>query len=117
MSAAERYQAVYRRSIDDPDAFWLEAAARLAWTSPPTRAFEQPDPPSFRWFADGRLNLAVNALDRHVKDGRGDVVALVALDEAGGRRSLTYAQLLADVERVAAGLRGLGVGFGDRVTI
>ena len=117
MSAAEQYQAVYRRSIDDPEGYWLEAAARLDWTQAPTRAFEQPDPPTFRWFADGRINLTRNALDRHVEAGRGDMVALVALDEAGGRQALTYAELLAETERVAAGLRGLGIGHGDRVTI
>jgi acetyl-CoA synthetase len=115
--ARSRYDALYRRSLDDPGGFWLEAAQRLDWTRPPTRAFEQPDPPSFRWFADGRTNLSINALDRHVAGGAGDRTALIALDERGTRRTLTYRDLLAEVERIAAGLRALRIGKGDRVTI
>jgi acetyl-CoA synthetase len=115
--ARSRYDALYRRSLDDLEGFWLEAAQRLDWTTTPTRAFEQPDPPSFRWFPDGRTNLSTNALDRHVAGGAGDRTALIALDERGARRSLTYRELLAEVERVSAGLRGLGIGKGDRITI
>jgi acetyl-CoA synthetase len=115
--ARERYDALYRRSLDDPEAFWLEAAERLDWTKPPDRAFEGREPPTFVWFPGGRTNLSVNALDRHVAAGRGEQTALLALDERGGRRSLTYRELLTEVERVAAGLRGLGIGQGDRLTI
>jgi acetyl-CoA synthetase len=113
----QRYDALYRRSLDDPEGFWLEAAERLDWSSPPERAFERREPPTFAWFPGGRTNLSVNALDRHVADGRRDATALIALDERGGRRALTYGELLAEVERVAAGLRGLGIGKGDRLTI
>ena len=115
--ARSRYDAVHRRSLEEPDAFWLEAAARLDWTEQPARAFEAMEPPSFRWFPGGRTNLARNALDRHVDGGRGEQTALIALDERGGRRTLTYSGLLEAVERVAAGLRGLGIGKGDRITI
>ena len=115
--ARRRYDELYRRSLDDSEAFWLEAAHRLDWTTPPTRALELRQPPTFAWFPGGRTNLATNALDRHVAAGRGDATALIALDERGGRRALTYRQLLAAVERVAAGLRGLGLGKGDRLTI
>jgi acetyl-CoA synthetase len=115
--ARRRYDALYRRSLDDPEPFWLEAAGRLDWTTPPHRAFEMPNPPTFTWFRGGHTNLAVNALDRHVAAGLGETPALIALDERGGRRSLTYRELLAEVEHVAAGLRGFGIGNGDRVTI
>jgi acetyl-CoA synthetase len=115
--ARRRYDDLYQRSLNDPEAFWLEAARRLDWTRQPKRALELRDQSSFTWFAGGRTNLSLNALDRHVAAGRGDVPALIALDERGGRRVLTYAELLAEVERVAAGLRGLGIGKGDRVTI
>ena len=115
--ARRRYDELYRRSLDDAEAFWLDAARRLDWTKQPDRAFELREPPTFAWYPGGRTNLAANALDRHVAAGRGDQVALIALDERGGRRELTYRQLLAEVERVAAGLRGLGVAMGDRVTI
>ena len=115
--ARATFDAFYRRSLDDPEGFWLEAAQRLDWTRQPDRAFEQPDPPSFRWFPGGRTNMSVNALDRHVAAGRGDVTALITHDERGGRRALTYRELLVEVERVAAALRGLGIGKGDRLTI
>jgi acetyl-CoA synthetase len=116
-AARRRYDELYQRSLGDSDAFWLEAARRLDWTTPPDRALELREPPTFAWFPGGRTNLSTNALDRHVNAGRGDTTALIALDERGGRRSLTYRELLDEVERVAAGLRGLGIGKGDRLTI
>jgi acetyl-CoA synthetase len=115
--ARRRYDELYQRSLDDGEAFWLDAAKRLDWTKPPERALELRQPPTFAWFPGGRTNLSTNALDRHVAAGRGDVTALIALDERDGRRSLTYRELLDEVERVAAGLRGLGIDKGDRVTI
>jgi acetyl-CoA synthetase len=115
--ARERYDELYQSSLSDPETFWLEAADRLVWTRRPERAFEPRERSSFTWFPGGRTNLAVNALDRHVSAGRGETTALIALDERGGRRAFTYAELLAEVERVAAGLRGLGIGKGDRLTI
>ena len=117
VDARSRYDAFHRRSLEDPEGFWLEAAKRLDWTHPPERAFEQPDPPSFRWFPGGRTNLSWNALDRHVVAGHGDRPALIALDERGARRTFTYRELLDDVKRVASGLRGLGIGKGDRITV
>jgi len=116
-AARRRYDELYRRSLDDSEAFWLDAARRLDWTKPPDRALELREAPTFAWFPGGRTNLSTNALDRHVLAGRGDWTALIALDERGRRRGLTYRQLLDEVERVAAGLRGLGIGKADRVTI
>jgi len=100
----------------DPEAFWARAARELPWFRPweTTLVWE---PPTFRWFVGGRTNLCWNALDHHVNRGRGGHAALVGLNERGERRVFTYAQLLSDVERVAAALRGMGVGKGDRITI
>jgi acetyl-CoA synthetase len=117
IEARRRYDAFYRRSLEDPDAFWREAAQLIDWSTPPDRVFEQPEPPSFRWFPGGHTNLAYNALDRHVAAGRGDQTALITLDERGGRRTFSYLQLLGEVEGAAAALRGLGLGRGDRLTI
>jgi acetyl-CoA synthetase len=117
VDARRRYDAFYRRSLEDPEGFWGEAARSIDWSTAPDRIFEQPEPPSFRWFPGGRTNLAFNALDRHVEAGRGDQTALIALDERGGRETFTYRELLAEVERASAALRGLGLGMGDRLTI
>jgi acetyl-CoA synthetase len=115
--ARQRYDALYRRSLEDPEGFWLEAAQRLDWTRPPDRALELLEPPLFRWFPGGRTNITTNALDRHVAAGRGGETALITIDERHARRSFTYGELLGEVERIAAGLRGLGIGQGDRLTI
>ena len=118
VEARRRYDAFHRRSLEDPDAFWREAAQLIDWSTPPDRVFEQPEPPSFRWFPGGHTNLAYNALDRHVAAGRGDQTALIAIDERGGRADADLrASCSPQVERTAAALRGLGIGRGDRLTI
>jgi acetyl-CoA synthetase len=105
-----------RDGLSNPDALWADAARQLHWFRPWDEAFVW-EAPTFRWFAGGRLNLAWNALDYHVAQGRSGHAALVGLNERGERRVFTYAQLLSEVQRVAAALRGLGVGKGDRITI
>jgi acetyl-CoA synthetase len=100
----------------DPEGFWARAAEELPWFRRWDRVFTH-NPPTFRWFEGALTNLAFNALDHQVALGRGPKPALIALSERGERRTLTYAELLAEVGRVAAALRGLGLGRGDRLTI
>jgi len=101
---------------DNPEAFWGKAAAHLPWLRKWDTVFEW-TPPTFRWFVGGETNLAYSALDHHVKRGWGGHTALVYLNERGERHLYTYAQLLHEVERVAAALRGMGIHKGDRITI
>src|SRR5438132_8754460 len=101
---------------ENPEAFWGRAAEQLPWLRTWDRVLEW-TPPTFRWFVGGQTNLAYNALDYHVKNGWGGHTALVYLNERGERRLFTYAQLLHEVERVAAALRGMGIQKGDRITI
>lgn len=101
---------------EDPEAFWGRAAEQLPWLRTWDRVFEW-TPPTFRWFIGGQTNLAYNALDHHIKHGWGGHTALVYLNERGERRVFTYAQLRHEVERLAAALRGMGIGKGDRITI
>ena len=75
-----RFEAEYRRSLDDPDGFWTEAARGIDWFQPWERVLDASRPPFYRWFAGGRLNTCHNALDRHV-DGEG-VAALAERDRA-----------------------------------
>ena len=100
----------------DPEAFWGRAADQLPWFRKWDRVLEW-TPPTFKWFVGAQTNLAYNALDYHVKRGWGGHTALIYLNERGERRIFTYAQLLYEVERVAAALRGLGIKKGDRLTI
>lgn len=108
-----------REALDDPDGFWSEAAQRIPWASTWDRVFEwTPDEvPAFRWFRGGETNIAWGCLDTQVEQGNGGRAALIALDELGGQRVFTYAQLLRRVERIAASLRAIGVRRGDRVAI
>ncbi|MGH7920022.1 MAG: propionyl-CoA synthetase [Candidatus Dormibacteraceae bacterium] len=113
-----RYRDAYRRSLEDPEAFWLEAAHAVDWTRPPTRALDAERPPFYRWFPDGELNTSANALDRHVDAGRGEHTALIWDSPVTGmKRRYTYRGLRDLVARFAGVLRGLGVERGDRVVV
>jgi acetyl-CoA synthetase len=101
----------------DPEGFWRRVADEFVpWLRPPDRIFEA-DPPTFRWFGGGLTNMSYAALDHQVAAGRGAQPALIAADERGGRRPLTYDELLAHVRQIAAALRAAGIERGDRVTI
>ena len=113
-----RFADVFRRSIDDPDGFWGEAAAAIAWDRPWDQVLDATNPPFYRWFAGGELNTCYNALDRHVDEGRGDQAALIydspVTDQ---KRRYTYRELRDLTARFAGVLRGLGVGKGDTVIL
>ncbi|MCB2088186.1 MAG: AMP-binding protein, partial [Sphingomonadaceae bacterium] len=116
----EQYEALYARSLEDSDGFWAEQAQRLEWFRAPTQVADWSyDPVDIKWFADGQINICHNAVDRHVAAGKGDKTALIFEPDApdGETRSLTYAELLAEVIRMANTLRKMGVAKGDRVTL
>ncbi|MFP3714486.1 acetate--CoA ligase [Puerhibacterium sp. TATVAM-FAB25] len=119
---------VYARAAADPVAFWEEAARRLDWAQDWHTAHEWAPPvadpatgelsvPEARWFMGGKLNVAVNCVDRHVAAGRGAKVALHFEGEPGDRVSVTYADLQRRVAQAAHALTALGVGPGDRVVV
>ncbi|MFC7572067.1 AMP-binding protein [Klenkia terrae] len=108
---------VYAEAAADPFAFWAEQAGRLRWDRPWDTVFGDAQWPTARWFGGGRLNVAVNCVDRHVDAGHGDRVAMHWEGEPGDRRTVTYAQLQDDVCRLAHGLTELGIGAGDRVVL
>jgi propionyl-CoA synthetase len=113
-----RYAEVFRRSLADPEGFWGEAAKGVEWYREPTVVLDASNPPVYRWFADGILNTCFNALDRHVRDGRGGQLALIHDSPVTGAcRTFTYGELLDQVALFAGVLRGLGVSVGDRVII
>jgi len=120
---AEQYAKMYDRSINDPDRFWLEQADELDWFQKPSVARKYTWNTDARnvkhtWFEDGQLNVTVNCLDRQVKAGRGDKVALLFQGEPENDViKLTYQQLLTEVCKFANVLKSLGVKKGDRVSI
>src|SRR5216110_1281618 len=116
--AKVRDQAVYEKAAADGPAWWADQAReRLHWQTPFSSVLDDGNPPFYTWFADGRLNASYNCLDRHVEAGHGDRVAFHWRGEEGEERDVTYAQLLADVQRLANGLKARGVRKGDIVGI
>ena len=113
-----RYAEAFQQSITDPERFWGAAADGIDWYRQPTVVLDRTSAPFYRWFADGVLNTCFNAVDRHVRDGRGDQAALIYDSPVtGARRTFTYLELLDQVQRFAGVLRDLGTGKGDRVVI
>jgi propionyl-CoA synthetase len=113
-----RYAAVYAQWLDSPEAFWAEAAKAIDWAKPPQRIFDGTAGVYGRWFPDAEVNACYNALDRHVAAGRGDQIALYYDSPVTStKRAITYRELLAEVETLAAVIAGFGVGAGDRVVI
>ena len=110
------YPAEYKRSVEDPDGFWGEAAQELEWFQPWKKVFEWKYP-TFEWFAGAKCNITYNCLDRQVKSGRKNKVAYIWVGEDGTERQITYGQLLDFVCRTANALKSLGVKKGDRVII
>jgi propionyl-CoA synthetase len=118
MDSTGAYAKAYRQSLQDPEAFWGEAATGIDWIRRPQRVLDAEHPPFYRWFPDAVLNTCYNALDRHVIAGRGEQAALVYDSPVtGSKRTYTYAELLDQVARFGGVLQSLGVTKGDRVVI
>ena len=116
VGSMEDYEALYKLSVENPDAFWAKEAAELAWRAPWSTVLEW-NCPEAKWFVGGRLNVAENCLDRHLDTPRRDKPAILWEGEPGDKRTLTYAELHAEVCRFANVLRSQGVAAGDRVLI
>ncbi|WP_313458524.1 propionate--CoA ligase [Stenotrophomonas sp.] len=112
-----RYEELYRKSIEEPEAFWAEEAQRIYWHKQPEQVLDYSTPPFRRWFVGGETNLCYNAVDRHLVD-RPDQLALVAIStETNVTREITYRELYREVNAFAAVLQRLDVQRGDRVVI
>jgi acetyl-CoA synthetase len=107
---------VYREAAADPEAYWAARANELQWMRKWDRVLDW-KPPHAEWFVGGKLNVAVNCVDRHVRSHRRNKAALIWEGEPGDRRTLTYWELQCEVNRFSNVLRDLGVGKGDRVAI
>ena len=112
----KKYEEIYRRSLDDPAAFWADEARKLEWFRPWDNVLEW-DPPFARWFAGGLLNASYLCVDRHVRSWRKSKVAIYWEGEPGDSRVLSYSTLYREVNRYASVLKRLGIGKGDAVAL
>ena len=110
------YEALYKKSIDDPEAFWAKAAGELDWFKRWDKVLEGSFP-SAKWFTGGKLNLSYNCVDRHALGARARKTALIWEGEPGEVRRLTYAELHVEVQKFANALKSLGIQKGDRVAV
>jgi acetyl-CoA synthetase len=108
---------VYKDAEADWQGWWVKQAEELHWFKKWDQVLDDSNPPFYKWFIGGQLNISYNCLDRHVEAGRGDKVAFHWLGEDGSSRDVTYADLLAEVERFANALKNLGIKKGDVVGI
>jgi len=115
----DAYEAAFAESLNNPEGFWAEAAKGIDWIKPCDTVLDDRNPPFYRWFRGGILNTCYNAVDRHVKAGRGDQAAIIHDSPVTGGvvRTLTYSDLQDQTARVAGALRAMGVEKGDRVII
>ena len=118
VSGMDGYRALCKEAEDDYEGYWGRRAKELLdWKEPFTQVLDQSNAPFFKWFADGKLNVSYNCLDRNVNNGLGDKVALIFEADGGEVIRITYKDLLARVSKFANALRGMGVKKGDRVII
>ncbi|MEK9802447.1 MAG: propionate--CoA ligase [Curvibacter sp.] len=111
------YAEFHRRSITDRDAFWAEQAKLIEWQTPPQQICDYSNPPFARWYAGGTTNLCHNAVDRHLRERANQPALIYVSTETNEEKTYSFAELHAEVQRMAAVLQGLGVGQGDRVCI
>jgi len=116
-SLADR-QALCDKFETDFEGTWAELAqSELTWQKPFTSVLNRDNPPFYKWFEDGNINVSANCLDRHVDNGLGERTAIIWEGEPGDVRKISYRELLADVCKAANGLKALGIQKGDRVVI
>src|SRR3954447_11943837 len=114
----QRFEETYRRSLEDPEGFWADAAAAIDWDEPWQRVLDDSRAPFYRWFTGGRLNTCHNALDRHVEGGRADQLALIYDSPVTDTKAtFTFRELRDAVAGFAGALAAQGVGRGDRVIV
>ena len=117
---AQKYQAMYKRSVDDPNSFWGEHGKRLDWIKPYTKvkntSFAAPDV-AIKWYEDGTLNVSANCIDRHLAQHADRIAIIWEGDDPTQSETITYRQLHERVSKFANVLLGLGVKKGDRVTV
>jgi propionyl-CoA synthetase len=115
---SSQYEEIFLKSIEHSKEFWEEAAKDIHWYRDYSKVLDNSNPPFYRWFPDGEINMCYNALDYHVASGRGEQVALIYDSPVTNKiKNFTYAELLDSVSRFAGVLKASGISKGDRVVI
>ena len=117
VSSGEIRKTEWEKSIKNPQEFWAEKAKAIDWFKAPTKVLDDSNPPFFKWFPDGELNICYNAIDRHIKTARKNKLAYIWEGEMGEVKTYTYYQLYREVNKVAKALKDFGVKKGDRVAV
>jgi acetyl-CoA synthetase len=111
------YEERYKKSINDPEAFWGEVAQELHWFNKWDKVLDKSEAPFFKWFAGGKTNISYNCLDRHLDSATRNKAAIIFEGEPGDRRVLTYQDMAREVNIFANVLKNMGLKKGDRVAI
>ena len=117
VSSGEKRKQEWEKSIKNPQEYWAEKAKAIDWFKPFSKVLDDSNPPFYKWFPDGELNICYNALDRHVKSNRKNKLAYIWEGEMGEVKTYTYYQLYREVNKLAKALKDLGVKKGDRVAV
>ncbi|NLE03930.1 MAG: acetate--CoA ligase [Crenarchaeota archaeon] len=117
ISSGEKRKQEWEQSLKDPQAYWSEKAKAIDWFKPFDTVLDSSNPPFFKWFAGGELNICYNALDRHVKTNRKNKLAYIWEGEMGEVKTYTYYQLYREVNKIAKVFKDFGIKKGDRVAV
>ena len=112
------YKAAFESAQADPEKFWMDAASHVDWVEPPSKALFSDDAPFYEWFKDAQVNTCYNAVDRHVKNGKGDQTAIIydsPITDSKGK--VSYAELQEQTAALGGALQAQGIEKGDRVII
>jgi len=113
-----KYKDIYQRSIKDSEEFWSEVAKDIFWYKKPTKILDSSNPPFYKWFSDGVTNTCYNAIDLHVKNGKGEKIAIIYDSPiTNSKKKITYSELKDLVATFAGALKNQGISKGDRVII
>src|SRR5690606_21804590 len=111
------YDALYKRSIEDPERFWADEAKKLKWTKKWSKVLDDSNKPFYKWFTGGKFNIINNAIDRHLETWRRNKLAIIWEGEPGDVRTMSYHALNREVSKFANVLKSMGVKKGEIVTI
>lgn len=116
-SSGEKRKQEWEQSLKDPQAYWAEKAKAIDWYKPWDTVLDSSNPPFYKWFEGGELNICYNALDRHINGPRKNKLAYIWEGEMGDVKTYTYYQLYREVNKLAKVLKDFGIKKGDRIAI